>query len=166
MQFGDGGSSPAHCLSRLPMQKCFKGINSMPILEEVYVFDAVRTPRGRGKPTGGLHTQTPLSLVVTLLEELHHRYSGIDRSVDEVVLGCCEQLNDQGGNLARSAALQARYSTSTPGLMVSRFCGSGLDAVNVAVAKVMSGQAALGISPAVTILLPFSLLRSRLPTPS
>src|SRR5258707_1554986 len=118
----------------------------MPILEDVYVFDAVRTPRGRGKPTGGLHTQTPLSLVVILMEELRHRYSGIDRSVDEVVLGCCEQLNDQGGNLARSAALQARYSTGTPGLMVSRFCGSGLDAVNVAGAKVIIGQADLVMS--------------------
>src|SRR5258708_39387581 len=110
MQFGDGGSSPAHCLSRLPMQKCFKGINSMPILEEVYVFDAVRTPRGRGKPTGGLHTQTPLSLVVILLEELRRRYAGIARSVDEIVLGCCEHFHDQGGTPTRSAALHARYS--------------------------------------------------------
>jgi acetyl-CoA C-acetyltransferase len=132
----------------------------MPILEEVYVFDAVRTPRGRGKPTGALHTQTPLSLVVILLEELRHRYSGIDRSVDEVVLGCCEQLNDQGGNLARSAALQARYSTGTPGLMVSRFCGSGLDAVNVAVAKVMSGQADLVIAGGVEMLSLFSIFGS------
>src|SRR5260221_8410564 len=103
MQFGDGGSSPAHCLSRLPMQKCFKGINSMPILEEGYVFDAVRTPRGRGKPTGGLHTQTPLSLVVILLQEFLRRYAGIERSVDEIGLFCCEQFNHQGGNLTRSA---------------------------------------------------------------
>jgi len=94
------------------------------------------------------------------LEELRHRYSGIDRSVDEVVLGCCEQLNDQGGNLARSAALQARYSTSTPGLMVSRFCGSGLDAVNVAVAKVMSGQADLVIAGGVEMLSLFSIFGS------
>jgi acetyl-CoA C-acetyltransferase len=142
------------------MQKCFKGINSMPILEEVYVFDAVRTPRGRGKPTGGLHTQTPLSLVVILLEELRRRYAGIERSVDEIVLGCCEQFNDQGGNLARSAALQARYSISTPGLMVSRFCGSGLDAVNVAVAKVMSGQADLILAGGVEMLSLFSIFGS------
>jgi len=132
----------------------------MPILEEVYVFDAVRTPRGRGKPTGGLHTQTPLSLVVILLEELRRRYAGIERSVDEIVLGCCEQFNDQGGNLARSAALQARYSTSTPGLMVSRFCGSGLDAVNVAVAKVMSGQADLVLAGGVEMLSLFSIFGS------
>jgi acetyl-CoA C-acetyltransferase len=132
----------------------------MPILEEVFIFDAVRTPRGRGKPTGALHAQTPLSLVVTLLDELRRRYSGIERSVDEIVLGCCEQLNDQGGNLARSAALQARYSTSTPGLMVSRFCGSGLDAVNVAVAKVMSGQADLVIAGGVEMLSLFAIFGS------
>src|SRR5258708_8757518 len=160
MQFGDGGSSPAHCLSRLPMQKCFKGINSMPILEEVYVFDAGRAPRGRGRPTGGLHTQRPLSLVVILLEELRRRYAGIERSVDEIVLGCCEQFNDQGGNLARSAALQARFSISTPGLMVSRFCGSGVDAVNVAVEKVMSGQADLVLAGGVEMLSLFSIFGS------
>ena len=132
----------------------------MPILEDVYVFDAVRTPRGRGKPTGGLHNQTPVSLVVCLLNELRRRYSGIERSVDEVVLGCCEQFNDQGGNLARSAVLQARYSTSTPGLMVSRFCGSGLDAVNVGVAKIMSGQADLIITGGVEMLSLFSIFGS------
>jgi acetyl-CoA C-acetyltransferase len=132
----------------------------MPILEDVYIFDAVRTPRGRGKSTGGLHTQTPLSLVVVLLEELRHRHSGIERSVDEIVLGCCEQFNDQGGNLARSAALQARYSSSTPGLMVSRFCGSGLDAINVAVAKVMSGQADLIIAGGVEMLSIFTIFGS------
>jgi acetyl-CoA C-acetyltransferase len=142
------------------MRNYLRGIKAMPILEDVYVFDAVRTPRGRGKPTGGLHTQTPLSLVVVLLEELRNRYSGIERSVDEVVLGCCEQFNDQGGNLARSAVLQARYSTSTPGLMVSRFCGSGLDAVNVAVAKVMSGQADLVIAGGVEMLSLFSIFGS------
>jgi acetyl-CoA C-acetyltransferase len=132
----------------------------MPILEEVYVFDAIRTPRGRGKPTGGLHTLTPLSLVVILLEELRRRYSGIERTVDEIVLGCCEQFNDQGGNLARSAVLQACYSSSTPGLMVSRFCGSGLDAVNVAAAKVMSGQADLVIAGGVEMLSLFSIFGS------
>jgi acetyl-CoA C-acetyltransferase len=140
--------------------KIFEEAQTMPILEEVFIFDAIRTPRGRGKPTGALHTQTPISLVVTLLDELRRRYPGIDRSVDEIVLGCCEQLNDQGGNLARSAALQARYSTSTPGLMVSRFCGSGLDAVNVAVAKVMSGQTDLVIAGGVEMLSLFSIFGS------
>jgi acetyl-CoA C-acetyltransferase len=132
----------------------------MPILEEVFVFDAVRTPRGRGKPTGALHTQTPLSLVVTLLDELRRRHPGIDRSTDEIILGCCEQFNDQGGNLARSSILQAQYSTSIPGLMLSRFCGSGLDAVNVAAAKVMSGQADLVLAGGVEMLSLFSIFGS------
>jgi acetyl-CoA C-acetyltransferase len=132
----------------------------MPILEDVFIFDAVRTPRGRGKPTGALHTQTPLSVVVTLLEELRRRHPGIERSTDEIVLGCCEQFNDQGGNLARSSVLQARYSTSIPGLMLSRFCGSGLDAVNVAAAKVMSGQADLVLAGGVEMLSLFSIFGS------
>ena len=118
----------------------------MQSLAEVFVFDAVRTPFGRGKSTGKLHTQTPLRLVVTLLRELSRRYPQIEEVTDEVILGCCEQYHDQGGNLARSSALQAGYRVTTPGFMVSRFCGSGLDAVNTAAAKVMSGQADLVIA--------------------
>src|SRR5258708_21616975 len=132
----------------------------MPILEEVYVFDAGRAPRGRGRPEGGWHTQTPVALVVILLEELRRRYAGIEPPVVGIVRGWLEQFNDQGGNLARSAALQARYSMSTPGLMVSRFCGSGLDAVNVAVAKVMSGQADLVLAGGVEMLSLFSIFGS------
>jgi len=121
-------------------------------LAEVFIYDAIRTPRGRGKPTGKLHTQTPLSLVSILLRELSRRYPGIDQATDEIILGCCEQFNDQGGNLARSGALQAGYPVTTPGLMVSRFCGSGLDAVNTAAAKLMAGQADLLIAGGVEML--------------
>src|SRR5215813_2959968 len=113
---------------------------------EVFVYDALRTPRTRGKATGGLHVLTPVSLVTALLTELRKRYPGIESKVDEVILGCCEQFNDQGGNLARSAALAAGYKVGTPGLMVSRFCGSGLDAINVATAKIMARQADLVVS--------------------
>ena len=118
----------------------------MPSLAEVFIFDAIRTPLGRGKSTGKLHTQTPLRLVSSLLRELSRRYPPVKQATDEVILGCCEQYNDQGGNLARSSALQAGYRVTTPGFMVSRFCGSGLDAVNTAAAKVMSGQADLIIA--------------------
>jgi acetyl-CoA C-acetyltransferase len=121
-------------------------------LAEVFIYDAVRTPRGRGKPTGKLHTQTPLSLVSGLLKELSRRYPGIDQATDEIILGCCEQFNDQGGNLARSSALQAGYGITTPGLMVSRFCGSGLDAVNTGAAKLMAGQADVIIAGGVEML--------------
>jgi acetyl-CoA C-acetyltransferase len=119
---------------------------------EVFIYDAVRTPRGRGKPTGKLHTQSPLSLLAWLLQELRRRYPTLEHSTDEVIIGCCEQFNDQGGNLARSAALQAGYNVATPGLMVSRFCGSGLDAVNVAAAKIMAGQADLIVAGGVEML--------------
>jgi acetyl-CoA C-acetyltransferase len=121
-------------------------------LAEVIIYDAVRTPRGRGKPTGKLHTQTPLGLVSSLLKELSRRYPGIDQVTDEIILGCCEQFNDQGGNLARSSALQAGYGMTTPGLMVSRFCGSGLDAVNTGAAKLMAGQADVIIAGGVEML--------------
>ncbi len=91
----------------------------MPPLEEVFIFDAIRTPLGRGRSTGKLHTQTPLRLASSLLHELGRRYSPITQVTDEVIFGCCEQYNDQGGNLARSSALQAGYAVTTPGLMVS-----------------------------------------------
>ena len=79
-------------------------------------------------------------------------YPGIDQATDEIILGCCEQYNDQGGNLARSSALQAGYRVTTPGLMVSRFCGSGLDAVNTAAAKLMAGQADVIVAGGVEML--------------
>jgi acetyl-CoA C-acetyltransferase len=124
----------------------------MDTLAEVFVYDAIRTPRGRGKPEGKLHTQSPLGLLSRLLQELRNRYPALTHSTDEVIIGCCEQFNDQGGNLARSAALQAGYKFTTPGLMVSRFCGSGLDAINVAAAKIMAGQADLVVAGGVEML--------------
>ena len=132
----------------------------MPSHTEVLIFDAIRTPLGRGKSTGKLHTQTPLRLVSSLLRELSRRFPPVAQVTDEIILGCCEQYNDQGGNLARSSALQAGYCVTTPGLMVSRFCGSGLDAVNTAAAKVMSGQADLIIAGGVEMLSLFSIFGS------
>jgi acetyl-CoA C-acetyltransferase len=129
-------------------------------LAEVFIFDAIRTPLARGKSTGKLHTQTPLHLASSLLKELSRRHPPVKEVTDEIILGCCEQYNDQGGNLARSAALQAGYPVTTPGFMVSRFCGSGLDAVNTAAAKVMSGQADLIVAGGVEMLSLFSIFGS------
>jgi acetyl-CoA C-acetyltransferase len=137
-----------------------QAVSFMPSLSEVFIFDAIRTPLGRGKSTGKLHTQTPVRLVSSLLWELSRRYPPVNQVTDEVILGCCEQYNDQGGNLARSSALQAGYGFTTPGFMVSRFCGSGLDAVNTAAAKVMSGQADLVIAGGVEMLSLFSIFGS------
>src|SRR5258705_4948657 len=132
----------------------------MPSLADVFILDAIRTPLGRGKSTGKLHTQTPMRLVSSLLVELSRRYPPVAQVTNEIILGCCEQYNDQGGNLARSSALQAAYRVTTPGFMVSRFCGSGLDAVNTAAAKVMSGQADLIIAGGVRMPSLFSIFRS------
>jgi acetyl-CoA C-acetyltransferase len=117
-----------------------------------YLYDAVRTPRARGKPNGGLHLCTPLQLVTVLLETLARKHPALPAIVDEVILGCCEQFNDQGGNLARSAVLQAAFPEHVPGLMVSRFCGSALDAVNTVATKVMAGQLDLALAGGVEML--------------
>lgn len=107
---------------------------------EAFIYDTVRTPRGRGKAQGALHTLSPLELGATVLRALPER-GGFDPSrVDEVIFGCVEAVDDQGANLARSAVLEAGWG-HVPGFMVARFCGSALDAVNTAAAKVMGGQA-------------------------
>lgn len=108
---------------------------------EAFIYDAVRTPRGRGKATGALHTVSPLELGATVLKGLALRGGFSPNVVDEVIFGCVEAVDDQGANLARSAVLEAGWGDTVPGFMVARFCGSALDAVNSAAAKVMSGQA-------------------------
>jgi acetyl-CoA C-acetyltransferase len=109
-------------------------------MTEAFIYDAIRTPRARGKTTGSLHGSKPVSLVVGLLDELRKRNPGLDPSrVEDVVLGCVTPIGDQGANIARTAALAAGYQTSGPGFQLNRFCASGLEAVNVAAQKVRSG---------------------------
>ena len=107
---------------------------------EAFIYDAVRTPRGRGKDTGSLHASKPVSLVVGLIDELRKRNPGLDpAAVEDFVLGCVTPVGEQGANIARTAALAAGFESSGPGLQVNRFCASGLEAVNIAAAKVRSG---------------------------
>ena len=109
-------------------------------MAEAFVYDAVRTPRGRGKDTGSLHGTKPVSLVVGLLEEVRKRNPGLDPSnVEDVILGCVAPVGEQGADIARTAALAAGYETSGPGFQLNRFCASGLEACNVAAQKVRSG---------------------------
>ncbi|HEY2272022.1 MAG TPA: acetyl-CoA C-acetyltransferase [Jatrophihabitantaceae bacterium] len=109
-------------------------------MTEAFVYDAVRTPRGRGKNTGSLHGTKPISLVVGLLEELRKRNPDLDPSrVEDVILGCVSPVGEQGADIARTAALAAGYETSGPGFQLNRFCASGLEAVNIAAQKVRSG---------------------------
>jgi acetyl-CoA C-acetyltransferase len=107
---------------------------------QAFVYDALRTPRGRGKDTGSLHGTKPVSLVVGLLEEVRRRNPGLDpAAVEDVILGCVSPIGEQGADIARTAALAAGYETSAPGFQLNRFCASGLEAVNVAAQKVRSG---------------------------
>jgi len=107
---------------------------------EAFVYDAVRTPRGRGKSSGSLHATKPVSLVVGLLDELRKRNPGLDPAqVEDIILGCVAPVGEQGADIARTAALAAGYETSGAGFQINRFCASGLEAVNIAAQKVRSG---------------------------
>ncbi|MBE7193284.1 MAG: acetyl-CoA C-acetyltransferase [Gordonia polyisoprenivorans] len=107
---------------------------------EALIFDAIRTPRGRGKSTGGLHTVRPVDLVVTLIDELRRRHPNLDPArIDDLVLGVVTPVGEQGGNIANAAALQAGLPEQVSGLQVNRYCASGLEAVNIAAQKIASG---------------------------
>ena len=107
---------------------------------DVYVFEAVRSPRGKGKSNGSLHTVKPVDLVAGLMQAVLDRNPALDpERVDDVVLGCVSPINDQGADIARSAALKAGLPERVPGMQLNRFCASGLEAVNVAAQKVGSG---------------------------
>jgi acetyl-CoA C-acetyltransferase len=110
-------------------------------MAEAYIYDAVRTPRGKGRKDGALHEVTALELATQQLQALRDR-NGLDTSlVDDVILGCVMPIGEQGGDIARAAVLQADYSQTTSGVQVNRFCASGLEAVNIAAGKVISGEA-------------------------
>ena len=114
-------------------------------MPEVFIYDAVRTPRGKGKKDGSLHEITSLSLATQVLEALRDR-NGLDTSkVDDVVLGCVTPVGEQGADIARTAVLNAGYAQTTAGVQVNRFCASGLEAVNMAAAKVASGEADMAV---------------------
>ena len=109
-------------------------------MTDVFVYDHVRTPRGKGKSDGALHEVTALELSATTLRALKSR-NGLDTSlVDDVILGCVDPVGEAGSDIARVAALKADYGDVVPGIQINRFCASGLDAVNFAAAQIMAGQ--------------------------
>ena len=114
-------------------------------MTEAYIYDAVRTPRGKGRSSGALHGSTPISLAITALQALRDRNTLDTAFVDDIILGCVEPAGEQGANIARVAAIAAGYHESAAGVQVNRFCASGLEACNMAAAKVMSGQSPLVI---------------------
>ena len=109
-------------------------------MTEAYIYDAIRTPRGRGKKDGSLHTVKPISLVVGLIDEIKARFPNMDPAmIDDIVMGIVSPLGDQGGVLPKIAALKAGLPETVSGLQINRFCASGLEAVNLGAQKVASG---------------------------
>ena len=107
---------------------------------EAFIYDAVRTPRGKGKPGGSLHTVKPVSLLSGLIEAILERNPGLDPArINDVIAGCVTPVGDQGMDIARTAALNAGLPYSATGLQVNRYCASGLTALNLAAQKVRSG---------------------------
>ena len=109
-------------------------------MPDAFIYDAVRTPRGRGRADGSLHEVTALNLAAQALGAIKVRNKLEPREVDDVVLGCVDPVGEAGGDIARAAALVAGFGDEVPGVQINRFCASGLDAVNFAAAEVMSGQ--------------------------
>ncbi|HEY2230166.1 MAG TPA: acetyl-CoA C-acetyltransferase [Xanthobacteraceae bacterium] len=109
-------------------------------MPNAFIYDHVRTPRGRGKVDGALHEVTALNLATQSLAALRERSALDPTLVDDVVLGCVDPVGEAGGDIARAAAITAGYGNSVPGVQINRFCASGLDAVNFAAAQVMAGQ--------------------------
>ena len=115
-------------------------------MADAYIFDHVRTPRGRGKPDGALHEVTALALAASPLRALKERNHLDPKQVDDVVLGCVDPVGEAGGNIGRAAALVAGYGIGVPGVQINRFCASGLDAINFAAAQIMAGQQQMALA--------------------
>ena len=114
-------------------------------MAEAFIYDAVRTPRGKGRKDGKLHEITPVQLATQVLEAIRDRTNIDTADVDDVVLGCVAPVGEQGSDIARTAVLNADYAETTAGVQINRFCASGLEACNMAAAKVISGEAMFAI---------------------
>lgn len=110
-------------------------------MSDAYIYDHVRTPRGRGRPDGSLHELSSVQLAAQLLRTLADRNELDTALIDDVVLGCAQPVGEQGGDIARAAVLAGDYSQSVAGQQVHRFCASALEAVNIAAAQIMTGAA-------------------------
>ena len=114
-------------------------------MTEAYIYDAVRSPRGKGRSDGALHEITPLDLAAQVLASVKDRNGLAPDAVEDIAFGCVSPVGEQGAVITRTAALQAGYAHTTSGIQVNRFCGSGLEASNIAAAKVKSGECDLAI---------------------
>ena len=114
-------------------------------MTECFIYDTVRTPRGKGRKDGALHEVTALELGTQVLRSIRDRNNLDTKIVDDVVFGCVDPVGEQGSNIARIAVLNADYAETTAGVQINRFCASGLEACNMAAAQVMSGQSDMTI---------------------
>lgn len=113
---------------------------------DAYIYDAIRTPRGKGRDSGALHGITATTLLVTLLTNLQQRHNLDTAQVDDVVLGCVTPVGEQGADIARTAVLAAGWHVDIAGMQINRFCASGLETVNLAAMKVRSGWESLVVA--------------------
>src|SRR5262249_102187 len=131
-----GGSLVSKCRFSQALRALKRKEQTMPATEPL-IFDAIRTPRGRGKVNGALHTTKPVDLVVGLMHEVLSRNANLDpKRLDDVVLGCVSPIGDQGADIAKTAAIKAGLPDTVSGVQLNRFCASGLEAVNIAAQKV------------------------------
>ena len=114
-------------------------------MADAYIFDHVRTPRGKGRASGALHSVTPIELASTALRAIGDRNDLDTANVEDVMLGCVAPVGEQGADIARGAVINSDYAESTAGAQVNRFCASGLEAVNIAAGQIMSGQSDMAI---------------------
>ncbi|SVD57533.1 uncharacterized protein METZ01_LOCUS410387, partial [marine metagenome] len=127
----------------------------------IYIYDAIRTPRGRARQDGGLHDLSPLELMKVLFDALEAR-SDLDRSrVEDVILGCVTQAGEQAANIGKTSLLFAGWPSSIPGITISRYCSSGLDAINFAALKVGAGQASVALAGGVEMMSRVPMLSDR-----
>ncbi len=109
-------------------------------MTQAFIYDAVRTPRGRGKSDGSLHDVQPIQLLTSVLRELKNRNQLDTALLDDVIVGCVTPIGEQGADIARTAVIEAGYAETVAGVQLNRFCSSGLEAINMAAAYVLSGQ--------------------------
>ncbi len=109
-------------------------------MPEAFIYDHVRTPRGRGKKDGSLHEVTSVNLSKTTLQAIRDRNNLDTTQIDDVILGCVDPVGEAGGDIARSSIFAAGYDKKVPGMQINRFCASGLDAVNMGASQIMAGQ--------------------------
>jgi len=121
-------------------------------MADAYIFDAVRTPRGKGKKSGSMHEITALSVLSQQLEAIRDRNDLDTSKVDDIVMGCVSPVAGQGADIARTASIAAGYAHTAAGVTINRFCASGLEAVNMAAAKVMSGMADMTIGGGIEMM--------------